>query len=227
MIDNVNARLVFENAKNLLNQLAPQMGYNVKAAKLTQGVIRSEILLNTTNASFKIATLVNDANNAGVIFNTEIRLALQDWFITSSNGIFLAVPTSLTDGSFQYNTFPNPFAFTGGTAPAAYAMYNGYLTLQIDGTLVVPQWDIARHLVIPNQQNVANAYYSVSNQQLQSEISGQNSGFYPVEPNWIFNGAANLDFQLKMPQAMASVQANSRIVIIQRGVKAQNVTSVK
>lgn len=230
IIDNATTRLVFNNAKAALASYIQQkqLNLNLSAAKLTQSYIRSEILINNTNAVFQVQTLINQNNNAGTIYNTERRLALQDWFITSAIGVFLAVPASSTDGAYRYYTYPDPNVFsTSGAGAAAQALYNGFLSLTIDNDVVVPEWDLSRHFKIPNQQYAANAYYTTSAINYQSEIDGDTDGYYPVEPNWIFNGASNLDFKINMPQAIVTVQTNSRIVVIQHGIKAQNVTSVK
>jgi hypothetical protein len=52
-------------------------------------------------------------------------------------------------------------------------------------------------------------------------------GFHPIEPNLVLSGAANISFQLQLPQAIAAVESNSRIVVVQRGILLQNATSVR
>jgi hypothetical protein len=56
---------------------------------------------------------------------------------------------------------------------------------------------------------------------------GSANGFYPTEPNFILNGAANIQAFITLPAAMSSVVSNSRIVVIWRGIKLQNVTSIR
>jgi hypothetical protein len=51
-------------------------------------------------------------------------------------------------------------------------------------------------------------------------------GFYPAEPNIVLVGSKKNILQLVMPNALATVTANSRVVCIVRGILAQNVTPV-
>lgn len=223
-IDSMNARLNFENAKALLQQ----NGLNPSAARLTQSYIRSEILINNTTAQYKLGVTVNQQNNAGTIYNTENRLALQDWFITSQIGVLLAVPSSSTDASYRLLSYPSPALFTtSGAAAAANTLYNGKLSLSIDQNVVLPSWDISRCYKAANTQAASNADYTTSGINYIDAFDFSVDGFYPVEGNLIINGAANIDFTLNLPAAIATVQSNSRIIVIQRGILAQNVTSVK
>ena len=84
MASQMGSRLVFENAKTLINQL----GYNTDHAVLTQSYLRGEVLLNTTNASYQVPLLVNTATNVNNTIRTRL-LNLQDLFIVSSISIFL------------------------------------------------------------------------------------------------------------------------------------------
>jgi hypothetical protein len=218
-INSMSARLTFENANNLLiKTVGMQAAQN---ARLTSSYVRAEVNIQTNLATYQIQTLSNQPNNANVIYNTEKRIQLQDWFIASQIGVFLGVPASATDGAYKLLTYADPLIFTTvGSAAAAMTMYNGYLNLTIDNNVVMPEWDIDRHLVIPQTQ-AAGA--------IQGQRNASVDGYYPCEPNLIFNGAANLDFKLILPSAIATAQAGgfSRIIVVMRGVKAQNVTSVR
>ena len=227
-INSMSARLTFENARNLLGQTVGMAA--AQAARLTSSYVRAEVNIATNLATYQIQTLSNQPNNANVIYNTERRIQLQDWFIASQIGVFLGAPSSASDATFKLLSFPDPSVLTtSGAAAAAYALYNGYLNLTIDNNVVMPEWDIDRHLVIPRTQPAANADYTTSGINYVGSRNGSVDGYYPCEPNLIFNGAANLDFKLVLPSAIATAQANgfSRIIVIMRGVKAQNVTSVR
>lgn len=224
----MSARLTFENARNLLGATVGMQA--AQNARLTSSYVRAEVNIATNLATYQIQTLSNQPNNANVIYNTERRIQLQDWFIASQIGVFLGVPSSATDAAYKLLTYPDPLILTtAGAAAAANTLYNGYLNLTIDNNVVMPEWDVDRHLVIPRTQSAANADYTSSGIALQGNRNGSVDGYYPCEPNLIFNGAANLDFKLVLPQAIATAQANgfSRIIVIMRGVKAQNVTSVR
>ena len=59
MATQIGNRLVFENAKGLINQL----GYDASHAVLTPSYLRSEVLLSTSAASYHVPVLVNDNTN--------------------------------------------------------------------------------------------------------------------------------------------------------------------
>jgi hypothetical protein len=227
-INSMNARLTFENARALL---ASTVGTNAAAnARLTSSYVRAEVNIQTNLATYQLQTLSNQPNNANVIYNTERRIQLQDWFIASQIGVFLGVPSSGTDTTFKLLTFPDASILTTiGASAAAYTLYNGYLNLTIDNNVVMPEWDLDRHLYIPVTQPAANADYTTSGINYIGNRDGSIHGYFPCEPNLIFNGAANLDFKLVLPSAIATAQTGgfSRIIVIMRGVKAQNVTSVR
>ena len=58
-------------------------------------------------------------------------------------------------------------------------------------------------------------------------LSGRDDVFYPTEPNWILIGSKNNVLTLVLPNAPATITANTKIVIYARGVLAQNSTSVQ
>ena len=82
MATQMGNRLVFENAKTLIQQL----GYDASHAVLTPSFLRSEVLLTTTSASYHVPVLVNDNVN-GTPTVREQRLALQDLFIVKHDKI--------------------------------------------------------------------------------------------------------------------------------------------
>ena len=56
MATQMGNRLVFENAKTLIQQL----GYDASHAVLTPSFLRSEFLLTTTSAAYHVPVLIND-----------------------------------------------------------------------------------------------------------------------------------------------------------------------
>ena len=117
----VGARLVFENAKTLINQL----GYDASSAVLTPSYIRSESLLSTSSATYQVPILVNQSQNGNQPTVRESRLQLQDMFVVSSIQ-FLLVSGSSTTGSAKNYTYPNLTAFSTGAAQL-YNLYNIFL----------------------------------------------------------------------------------------------------
>ena len=90
---------------------------------------------------------------------------------------------------------------------------------------VMPRYDILRSYFVPQTQGnvgiTAQTVFPID------QIDAGENGFYPIEPNLLLNGGANIVASIILPAAFATVQANSRIVAIFRTILCQNVTSVK
>lgn len=210
----IGGRLVFENAKNFI----ASQGYNVGHAVLTQSYIRSEVALNTSNALYTFPVVTNSSLPT---FNTARAVQLQDIHVVSEIGFFLAKPNSGTDTTFPLFTYPNQGVFAVGLL-SYFSLYNAYFNLQINNQNVVPAIDIFRSYVVNQTQGPAAApppYFD--------QLNGNSDGFTAIEPNILINGAANIVAQVVMPAALATVDANARLVCIMRSILAQNVTSVK
>ena len=215
----MGSRMVFENAKALVRGL----GYSVDQAVLTQSYLRSEVALSTSIANYHLPVLVNDTQNGAVRVN-EKRLNLQDIFVASEIAVLIGVGSSTSTKAALY-TYPNGTIFTTATDDDLLSIYNGSLNLTINNSQVLPAWDVYRHYCVPQTQGgvgiTAQTIFPVD------QNDGAADGFYPVEPGIVFNGAANINFQLTANGAPASVLANSFICVIQRGILLQNVTTVK
>jgi hypothetical protein len=215
------ARLVFDNAKALVSNA----GFNVNQAVLSQSYIRSEVAMSTSTTSYHVPVLINDTQN-GSSFATENRLQLQDAFVVSKIGVFVAIPAASTTTAFQYYTYPNAQAFTtAGAAAALYNLYNGSMSISINNRNIVPQWDLYKHLYVPQtQQATSTGTNTAIDQNDASEF-----GYYPVEPNIVLVGSKNNQISLNLPAAIGTLQATTapRIIVIFSGILAQNVTPVR
>jgi hypothetical protein len=212
------ARLVFDNAKSLVNNA----GFSVGQAVLSQSYLRSEVAMSTSTTSYQIPILVN---SAGTSFPTNNLLNLQDGFVVSSIGIFVAIPAASTTTAFPLYTYPNATAFsTSGAATALYNLYGGKLSVVVNNRQIVPSWDLYRHLYVPQTQQGAASTASTIDENDATEY-----GYYPVEPNIVLVGSKNNVISLELPGAISTLQAGvaPRIVVIMRGILAQNVTPVR
>jgi len=216
-------RLVFENAKTLIQQL----GYDASHAVLTPSFLRSEVLLTTSSAAYHVPVLVNDNQN-GTPTVREQRLALQDLFIVSSIQILLT-SGSATTGSAKSYTYPNLTAFTTGAAQL-YNVYNGYLNIQVNNQNVLPKWSLLQHLDIPQTQQNTNfnaasatspAQYSID------QVSMDQFALQVCEPNIVLNGASNINASIILPAAPSTLDSNTYVATLWYGILAQNCTSVK
>lgn len=214
------ARLVFDNAKNLVNNA----GFSAGQAVLSQSYIRTEVAMSTTTTSYQLPILVNSVGS-GTNFATNNLLNLQDAFVISSLGIFVSIPAASTTTAFPLFTYPNALAFTtAGAATALYNLYNGKLSVVVNNRQIVPSYDIYRHLYVPQTQQGDALTASVIDQNDATEF-----GYYPIEPNIVLVGSKNNVISLELPGAISTLQASTapRIVVIMRGILAQNVTPVR
>jgi hypothetical protein len=214
------ARLVFDNAKNLVNNA----GFSAGQAVLSQSYIRSEVAMSTSTTSYQIPILVN-STGANTNFATNQLLQLQDAFVVSSIGVFVSIPAASTTTAFPLYTYPNASAFTtSGAAAALYNLYNGKLSVVVNNRQIVPAWDLYRHLYVPQTQQGAASTATTIDENDATEF-----GYYPVEPNIVLVGSKNNVISLELPGAISVLQASTapRIVVIMRGILAQNVTPVR
>jgi hypothetical protein len=213
-------RLVFDNAKNLVNNA----GFSVGQAVLSQSYIRSEVAMSTSTTSYQFPILVNSTGSTTSFATTNL-LALQDAFVVSSIGIFVSIPAASTTTAFPLYTYPNASAFTtSGAAAALYNLYNGKLSITINNRTVVPSWDIYKHLYVPQTQQGAASTATTIDQNDASEF-----GYYPCEPNIVLVGSKNNVVSIELPGAISVLQATvaPRISLIFKGILAQNVTPVR
>jgi len=223
MATQMGNRLVFENAKTLIQQL----GYDASSAVLTPSFLRSEVLLTTSSAAYHVPVLVNDNQN-GTPTIREARLALQDLFIVSSIQILLT-SGSATTGSAKSYTYPNVTAFSTGAAQL-YNVYNGYLNIQVNNQNVLPKWSILQHLDIPQTQQNTNFNSATATSPAQYSIDQVSMDQYSLqvcEPNLVLNGASNINASIILPAAPSAVDANTYVTTMWYGILAQNCTSVK
>jgi hypothetical protein len=220
----IGQREVFNNARKLVDAA----GLSTSATVLSQSYIRSEVAMSTSTTSYHIPILVNDnQNGATSSYNTSNLLALQDAFVVSSIFIGWANPTSATDAAFIPQTYPNAVAAgTVAIATAINALYSSNLQVTVNNRQILTGWDTLRHYYVPQTQNLT-ATQLVST--AITEIDFSENGFYPVEPNLVFVGSKNNQVTLNFPQAISSVPTSTfgRLIVIFRGILAQNATSVR
>jgi hypothetical protein len=221
MSSQIGQRLVFQNSKNAIKRA----GLNPASAVLSQSYLRFEVPLSTSVTTYTFDTLVNENTNPNYV--TQNKLNLQDAFVVSGIGFFLAVPPTgaTTDTAFPLYSYPNQVAFTSTSDDAAYTIYNGSMQLTVNQRTIITGWDLSRHYYVPQtQQNVAKATATPWANIDQLDLASD--GFYPAEPNIVMVGSKKNILQVQLNSGLASVTANSRLVCVFRGILAQNVTPV-
>ena len=217
MSSQMGLRLVYENSKALVNQL----GYDTSHAVATQSFLRSEVLLTTTSASYAVPILVNQNTS-----NTNVRLSLlnlQDLFVVSELSVFL-VSGANTNGAAPFYEYPDPTVFTTGAAQLLN-VYNGNLSIIANNQQILPKWDILKHYFTPQTQKgvgvTAQTVFPIN------QVDASEDTVYPVEPNIVINGAANYQISLNLPAAPTTLDANTYVAFLFRGILLQNCTSIK
>lgn len=221
MSSQIGQRLVFQNSKNAIKRA----GLNPASAVLSQSYLRFEAPLSTSQTTYTFDTLVNENTNPNYV--TQNKLNLQDAFVVSGIGFFLAVPASsaTTETAFPLYTYPNQVAFASATDVDAYTIYNGQMQLTVNQRTIITGWDLTRHYVAnQTQQLVARAASTPFSNIDQNNLASD--GFYPAEPNIVLVGSKKNILQVQLNTGLATVQANSRLVCVFRGILAQNVTPV-
>jgi hypothetical protein len=213
-VNTAGQRLIYANAANRLRD----QGVDPSKAYLTQSFLRLEVLANVNSNSYTFNTIQGN----GTVYATENRLILQDSFVVAECGVFWFIPTAVGASNSPLISWPNANTFTtANAASSAETLYNSYLQLSVNKTIVVPSWDVYRSRCV-NQTQLTAATNSPVDQ-----LSGRDDVFYPTEPNWVVIGSRSSIFTIVMPNSFAAIQANSRIVLYMRGVLAQNSTSVQ
>jgi len=217
MSSQMGLRLVYENSKALVNQL----GYDTSHAVATQSFLRSEVLLTTSSASYSVPILVNQNTS-----NTNVRLSLlnlQDLFVVSELSVFL-VSGANTNGAAPFYEYPDPTVFTTGAAQLLN-VYNGSLSIIANNQQILPKWDILKHYYVPQTQKgvgvTAQTVFPIN------QVDGSEDTVYPVEPNIVINGAANYQISLNLPAAPTTLDSNTYVAFLFRGILLQNCTSIK
>lgn len=229
--NNISARASFEQARKIfMRSMRDKFTTDaeceawVNNLKLSQGDIRLECELAANTTNFRFGLTQNQPNTTGVLFNTENRLTMQDTLLANEVGFFVAQPSSRTDTGFQLRTYGNPVDFAAADAAAINeTMYsNGYLRVGVNNDVIVPYRGLFNHLYRPQTQQTA----ALGAGSPDDQIRGAEDGFVTCEPNWLLVGSKGYIPEVVLPAALASVGAFSRIILVFRGILAQNSTVV-
>lgn len=219
---------IFNNAFNpmYLGNGAPNPNYNpnfdpVTAFRLAQSYLRLEQPA-TTNTLYNFPVL-NNIQNQSQQFSTERRLNQQDTFVPTHVGFFLGLPgsASITDTAWRPLTFANPFILANATQ--MQRLYNdGTLSIMINNVQYTDNWDLWRHW----KSNQTQQTQALGANSPEDQVDGSDDGFYPMQPFIMLIGSQNIQITIRLTAPPTAVDANSRVILIFRGVKAQNSTVV-
>lgn len=233
--NNISARESFKQAKKMFfmafrdkfpvgSMGDKQCADFVDSLKLTQGEIRLEVELNATNNNFFFGVTPNQNNSSNVLFNTEKRLPLQDSICVTEMQVLVAKPASQTSTAFIPRTYGNTQDFTAGAAAALNSTFygNGYFTIKVNNDVLVPYRGLHNFVYRPQTQQTA----ALGAGSPQDQLRGVEDATVTVEPNIVLIGSKNIVPEIVLPSNLATVDANTRAIIIFKGPYAQNSTVV-
>lgn len=243
MPSQIGSRMAFQNAANAVKRA----GLNPGNAVLSQSYLRFEVNMSASATSYKFDVLVNETANTPTVGQTTQKLNLQDAFVCNSLGVYLGVTNALSTNANEYRLLTYPTIgniqgaagnFTAALAQNMLGFYQGYLSLTVNQRTVIPYWDLMRHYKV--QQTQANSITAVqvgaataptapAHIVSEDSVSLADDAMYPVEPNLVFAGNKKHDLTINLPLGVTTLPANTsntRIIILARGILAQNVTPI-
>lgn len=199
----------------------------VDGLKLSQGEVRTENLLTTTTTNYRFGVLKSDPNNSNVVpvFNTENRLNPQDTLLVNEMGIFVGKPASNVDTAWELRSYGSflDFGAAPGLAINTTLFSHGAFKMGVNNDVVIPYRGLFNHWYKPQTQNTA----AIAAASPDDQLRGAEDGFITVEPNVLLIGSKGYVPEIILPTALATVaNAFSRVVIIFRGILAQNSTII-
>lgn len=245
MLPSIDPRLNLRVAKQRLTDPRGMFKFTEEKMRamvlMSQSYLRFEVTLqrNVTEYQFPIV-ITQQAQNGVAQSVTEQRLQLQDSFFVSHLGYFFQVAKT-KDGNegyvnqlYTYPTSKNQNLGQSYYGNVGSLLWNASMSLTVQNRVQCPAWDTFRHYYVPQTQS---PYYSapVAASIDQDEQDGSQYGFYPVEPNWTLVGSKNNNLTVTLPFSPGTAIEPTgsgaftgiyRLVVIVRGILAQNSTSV-
>jgi hypothetical protein len=230
--NNHSARMSYDIAKQTLyNAWIESFGGDSKRCwdwvnnrKLSQHEVRLEVELNITSNRFVFGLTAQQQNSTNFVFNTENRLTLQDSLIVSEYGLFVGQPSSRTDTTWVLNTYGNTQVFAAADAAALDSTFysHGYFTTKVNGDVVIPYRGLFNHWYKPQTQQTA----ALGAGSPKDMLRGAEDGCITQEPNLLLIGSKNYVPEIVLPTALASAALFERVVLLYRGILAQNSTVI-
>lgn len=207
-------------------------GINVDRVSQSTLIFRQPIVAG--NSTYTFATLQNQAP----VLPGEIRLDLQDLFAVTTIAVCFSGTYNIAGPpavSVRDYFFASMFQMDLAALPLM-TLYQGTMAVDINNIRYLDRWDLQRHKYA-GQTQLQGFVGGVTEFFQQNEISGNTSGFFPVDPAIILNGDAKNTFTIQMPTntltpvlnlpfadpaGVAATVDIDQIVIIARGYLAQN-----
>lgn len=220
-------RKVATSSAGRFAQALAKRGLNTRRVSQSSLILAQPILAGNTTYTFPVLQ-----NQAPVLPN-EIRLSLQDLFEVTTLAVGFSGILTIGGIAFRRNFFAPMANFNPAFAPM-YALYGGNLKCVINEVTYLLNWDLGRHIADDTTQT---AEFSAGIPATLTEVKGNSSAFFPVNPGIVLNGQGKNEFTVQMPNnQLAPVApiayapstgapytiAIDQIVMILRGNLAQN-----
>lgn len=211
MLNNVNARLVYENAADIFRS----KGIDPASVFLTDTTIRLEADLSQPTSSLQFFLT---ESSGGSKFPSERRLGISEAVVVYGAGFYVGKAASATDAAFPLYTYADQEIFSGtGEAAAINALYHaGRLRVTYMSSDIIPDMDLLRFKIVPQTQQGSSAPPI-------TQFDGEGS-LVPIEPNLYLFGKQQTRISVNLPPGTQTGGfANDRAVLIFRVKLAQNV----
>lgn len=229
--NNFSARESYQVARKMFfNSFRPNFATDaqcwqfVDSMKLSQSDIRLECGLSANSTNFVFGVNPQQQSSSGTVFNTEVRLPMQDSLCVNEWFFYVAKPASSTDTNFKLHTYGNIVDFSAAAAAAIDGtLYsNSKIKITVNNDVLVPNRLLSNFINRPQTQQTAALGAGSPNDQWR----GAEDGGVTSEPNLVLIGSKNNVISVELPAALATVDANSRIILVGKGIYAQNSTIV-
>lgn len=207
--------------------------------RLTQSSLFLRKPISSTATTYQFDVLETQTST---LQGDEIRLNLNDEFITTQMGLYLTgnasvttsegVVTQLPGLNLHTHTLQN-VDFVKGQALTPF--YDGALKIAVNNIVYLEKWDTRKHYVAPRTQF---SNFITPNSALVPSNAFNKDGMYNVEPMLTLSGAKKNDITLALPAAITAqsfsyiddagnnIKVNiDGIALMLRGLNAQNAAS--
>ena len=204
----------------------------IKAAYAAQGrkpvIVDASLRLETAMAANQQQFNFYAGTGQGSVYNTEIRLDLNDGFSIFEIGLFVCKPASSTSTIFKLYTYPNASVFSASNvATSLDGFYNqGRLNISKDQVNYLENFPTARCRFVQQTQDGLTYGYTTSGATAPNGLdnfNGNEDGFTALAAPINITGRDSLNINISIPAGLAAVESNQRAVLVFRGFKAYNV----
>lgn len=232
VMNNISARMDL----NIAVESLKLQGIPVELENVSQSFLRVDSLLRQDTNNYEFPVLVNTQNAGTTVSKTSKQLKLQDAFYVTHVGYYIQNRLNPGTPGNLYSavpfTYPSEALNRTGVvlSKLGYKLWEGQMSITVNGKVLVPGWDLQRHLYVPETQVAAvsgpfpnSLFYND-----HDEFDGATDSFYPMEPNIVFIGnkgiTVNINFPENISNAIGGEGYETYMVLVFRGLLIQNVS---